>query len=108
MSHRIAFTLLAVFAVACLAAPASAIYISDCPQKCTPTCPCSIVCQGPFGPTTCGQAGQQCTGLVDTSDPVLSPNMTSAEADADQIFLLQLQAQADQAPAAPAQQTAAD
>lgn len=108
MKTRLALTLVAALTLACLAAPAFAIYESDCPQKCTPTCPCSIVCQGPFGPTTCGEAGEQCTGLIDTSDPVMSPNMTSATADADQLFLTQLQAEAEEAPAESIPAPAAD
>ncbi len=38
-----------------------AIYQDKCPQQCTPTCPCSLPCDGPFGPTTCGASGQACT-----------------------------------------------
>ncbi len=55
--------------------PKTGIYISDCPQKCTATCPCSLPCTGPFGPTTCGQAGQACTVYlsdeVETQTPLL-------------------------------------
>lgn len=56
------FRLIALSAVLLLAvaSAAPAIYVSNCPQICTPTCPCSIQCQGPFGPTTCGAAGEAC------------------------------------------------
>ena len=64
-----AFTLaLTCAALLVLAVPAQAIYVSNCPQICTPSCPCSLQCQGPFGPTTCGAAGQTCTPLTVTSE----------------------------------------
>ena len=66
MKRSLLFLVAALFLFA--AGPASAIYVSNCPQICTPTCPCSLQCQGPFGPTTCGQAGQACTGFADASE----------------------------------------
>lgn len=58
-------------ALVALALPAQAIYISNCPQLCTPTCPCSLQCLGPFGNTTCGAAGQTCTPLTEApEDPI--------------------------------------
>jgi hypothetical protein len=57
-------TLVMLAAVVMVLAPAMssmAIYVDQCPSQCTPSCPCSLVCNGPFGPTTCGAAGQPCT-----------------------------------------------
>jgi hypothetical protein len=64
---RILLTLAAIL-LTFTAGSAFGIYESNCPQICTPTCPCSLQCQGPFGPTTCGQAGQACTGFASGSE----------------------------------------
>ncbi|MEO1086899.1 MAG: hypothetical protein AAFY88_21910, partial [Acidobacteriota bacterium] len=45
--------------------------VSNCPQICTPTCPCSLQCTGPFGTTTCGAAGQACTPLTETPEDTI-------------------------------------
>lgn len=46
------------------ALPLPAIQEPTCPQLCTPTCPCSIVCQDALGRnTTCGAYGEPCTNF---------------------------------------------
>ena len=37
-----------------------ALYQGNCSEVCTPNCPCSVPCDGLFGPTTCGAAGEAC------------------------------------------------
>lgn len=68
MSVRRSILLLAAVLLALTASSSMGIYVSNCPQICTPTCPCSLQCQGPFGPTTCGAAGQACTGFAPIAD----------------------------------------
>ena len=52
----------ATLVLACTALPLPAIQEPTCPKICTPTCPCSIVCQDEFGrDTTCGEFGEPCT-----------------------------------------------
>lgn len=70
MKRAFAFSL-TFAALLALALPAQAIYVSNCPQICTPSCPCSLQCQGPFGPTTCGAVGQACTPLTVTSEDTI-------------------------------------
>lgn len=67
-----------------LVTPANAIYESDCPEVCTPTCPCSLQCQGPFGPTTCGAAGQACTNFLETPPPSDSSLMSVDQPQSDE------------------------
>ncbi len=95
MRTRIIFTAIAALLAFSATMPARALYIPNCPQLCTPNCPCSIECLGIFGPTTCGEAGEACNGLVDTNDSLSSGSMTPSNAEADEVFLLELQAEAE-------------
>ncbi|MCH9651297.1 MAG: hypothetical protein K0U98_23935 [Deltaproteobacteria bacterium] len=96
MKTRLILALAIVGIIGISAMPAQAIYISNCPQLCSANCPCSIVCLGPFGNTTCGQAGQACTGLIDSPEQVLHETATPVDADADEVFLIELKAQAEE------------